>query len=73
MAFITDSDRPQPIWQPPPTARLTASGAASEVPSLLMHPCPPPPPRHTGSSPQKDAHGAHCCGAPSSPKDCLTF
>ena len=38
MAFATDSNRPQPLWQPPPTACLTASGAASEVPSLLMHP-----------------------------------
>ena len=28
----------QPLWRPPPTACLTASGAASEVPSLLMHP-----------------------------------
>ena len=39
MAFVTDSNRPQPLRQPPPTAHLTASGAASEVPSLLMHPC----------------------------------
>ena len=31
-------NRPQPLRQPPPTACLTASGAASEVPSLLMHP-----------------------------------
>ena len=38
MAFVTDSNRPQPLWQPPPTACLAASGAASEVPSLLMHP-----------------------------------
>ena len=38
MAFVNDSNRPQPLWQPPPTACLTASGAASEVPSLLMHP-----------------------------------
>ena len=30
-AFVTDSNRP-------PTACLTASGAASEAPSLLMHP-----------------------------------
>ena len=37
MAFVTDSNRPQPLWQPPPTACLTASGAASEAPSLLMH------------------------------------
>ena len=40
MAFVTDSNRPQPLWQPPPTACLTASGGTSEVPSLLMHPCP---------------------------------
>ena len=38
MAFITDRNRPQPRWQPPPTACLTASAAASEAPSLLMHP-----------------------------------
>ena len=38
MAFVTDSNRPQPLWQPPPTACLTTAGAASEVPSLLMHP-----------------------------------
>ena len=38
MAFVTDSNRPQPLWQPPPTACPTASGAASEAPSLLMHP-----------------------------------
>ena len=37
-AFVTDSNRPQPFWQPPPTACLTAAGAASEAPSLLMHP-----------------------------------
>ena len=38
-AFVTDSNRPQPLWHPPPTACLTASGAASEVPSLRMQPC----------------------------------
>ena len=38
MALVTDSDRPQPLWQLPPTACLGASGAASEVPSLLMQP-----------------------------------
>ena len=31
--FVTDSNRPQALWQPPPTACLTASGAVSEVPS----------------------------------------
>ena len=30
-AFVTDSNRPQPLWQPPPTACPNASGAASEV------------------------------------------
>ena len=46
-AFATDSDRPQPPWQTPPTACLTAFGAASEVPSLLMRPWGggPKPPR----------------------------
>ena len=43
MAFVSDSNRPQPHRQPPPTACLTAFGAASVVPSLLMHPFPPPP------------------------------
>ena len=38
VAFGTDSNHPQPLWQPPPTACLTASRATSEVPSLLMHP-----------------------------------
>ena len=38
---LTASARPQPLWHPPPTACLTASGAASEVSSPLMHPCPP--------------------------------
>ena len=37
MAFVTDRNRPQPLWQPPPTACLTACGAASESPALLMH------------------------------------
>ena len=51
MAFVTDSNRPQPLWQPPPTACLTAAGAASEAPSLLLHPrlCPggePPAANH---------------------------
>ena len=32
---------PQPLWQPPSTACLPASGAASEVPSLPMHLCSP--------------------------------
>ena len=45
-AFLTDSNRPQPHWQPPPTACLTGSGAASAASSLLMHPPPPPPPLH---------------------------
>ena len=48
-AFVTDSNRPQPLWQPPPTACLTAAGAASEVPSLLMRP-PPPLREAVGSS-----------------------
>ena len=34
MAFVTDSNHPQPLLQPPPTACLTASGAASEASSL---------------------------------------
>ena len=42
MAFVTGSNRPQPVWQPPPTACLTASGTAFEAPSLLMHPWPAP-------------------------------
>ena len=39
-ALVPDGNRPQPLWQPPPTACPTARGTASEVPSLLMHPCP---------------------------------
>ena len=37
MAFVTDSNRPQPLWQPPSTPYLTASGAAFEPPSPLTH------------------------------------
>ena len=59
MAFVTDSNRPQPLWQPPRTAYPTTSGAPCEVSSPLMHPwaapiavyagprdrhSPPPPP-----------------------------
>ena len=40
MAFVTDSNRPQSLWQPPPTACLSASGTAFDVPSFLMHPFP---------------------------------
>ena len=47
MAFVvTDSNRPQPLWQPPPIACLTASGIASEAPSLLMNPWVAPPLPH---------------------------
>ena len=43
MAFVTDSNRPQPLWQPRSTAYLTASGAASEVPSTPRIPPSEPP------------------------------
>ena len=46
MAFVTDSNRPQPLGQPPPIACLTASGTAFGVPPLLMHPWSRPPPLH---------------------------
>ena len=39
MAFVADSNRPHPLLQPPATACLPASGAASEVPSRLVRPC----------------------------------
>ena len=38
MAIVTDSNRPQPLWQPPPTACPTASMATSAVLSILMLP-----------------------------------
>ena len=38
MAFVTNSNRPQPLWLPPPTACLTAS----EAPSNACLPAPPP-------------------------------
>ena len=31
MVFVTDSNRPQPLWQPPPTACLTAGDAKGPV------------------------------------------
>ena len=31
MAFVTDSNCPHPLWQPPPTACPKAAGAASEA------------------------------------------
>ena len=37
MVTVTGSDRPRMLWQPPPTAYLTAPGA----PSFLMHPSSP--------------------------------
>ena len=50
MVLVTDSNRPQPLWQPPSTACPTATRVASEAPSLLMHcihgvppPLAPPP------------------------------
>ena len=46
MAFVTDSNRPQLIWQPPPTGCLTASGA-SEVPYLLTKGGPAAGPRRS--------------------------
>ena len=42
-AFITDGNRPQPPRQPPPTACLTASGAASEAPFPFNASLPPSP------------------------------
>ena len=43
---LTDSNRPHPLWQPPPFAYLTASWTASEAPSpsRQMQPCSPKPP-----------------------------
>ena len=48
MAFLTDSNRPQLLWRPPPTACQNASGTASEAPALLMHPWPRPKHRARG-------------------------
>ena len=42
LAFGADCNRPKSIGQPRPTACPTASGAASGVPSLQMHPWPAP-------------------------------
>ena len=38
MAFVTTATAANRFGKPPPTACPTASGAVSEVPSLLMHP-----------------------------------
>ena len=68
MALATDSNRPQPLRQPPPTACLTAS----EAPSLLLH-----PPRHHVTPkpwhalhphrPSLHEHRAECGPAPARP------
>ena len=57
-APVNDSNRPQPLWQPPPTACLTVSRAVSEVPSLLTHPW-------GGGKAGKGMH--HCISGPYSP------
>ena len=43
MAFVTDSTRPQPLWQPLPTAYRTGSGTAFEVPPHLVRRARPTP------------------------------
>ena len=62
MAFVTDSKCPQPLWQPPATACLTASGAASAVPSLLMHLWGLPAPVGRLGSPVSPLSTVHCAG-----------
>ena len=60
LAFITDSNRLQPLWQPPPTACLTASGAASVVPSRPIQPFwggPLAAPAAAASAGSLSAHG----------------
>ena len=37
MAFVTDSNRLQPLWQPPPTACLTAAGGGGGALIVLLH------------------------------------
>ena len=45
MALVTDSNRSQPLWQPPqPPAYPPLGPPLRPLPSLLMHPCPPAPP-----------------------------
>ena len=46
LSGICNRHNPQPLWQPLSTACLAACGAASTVPSLLMHPCPKCPRSH---------------------------
>ena len=59
MALVTDSNRPQPLCQPPPTACPTASGAASEAPFVLVHPW------HQGHpAPHFDRSGRQCPDCP---------
>ena len=75
VTFVTNSNRPQPLWQPPPTACLTASGAASEVPFLLTHPrmghgaFGESPPRLRGHAPRCSLP---LLGCPRPPTACVT-
>ena len=59
MAFVTDSNRPQPLRQPPPTACLTASGAASGAASEVPLPAAPPRLSSASSVPLSPAVSLH--------------
>ena len=64
--LVSDSNRTQPLWQPPPTACLTASGAPAVAPSLLMHPCPEPHIPHPSRPLHTRTHtSTHSCLPPS--------
>ena len=61
MAFVTDSNRPQPLWQPPPTACLTASEAA------LRGPFPSTAPLHSAQVVRPYRRGAASHGPGDAP------
>ena len=50
LAFVTDSNRPQPLWQPPPSTCLTASGAASVHAPARAPFAPPTVPQPMGTT-----------------------
>ena len=62
MAFVTDSNRPQPLRQPPPTALKTIHFCAQF--RMWAHHCPPPPPLKGGHCERIETTKRRTCSGP---------